>query len=86
MVVFSFLFFDWKYSFGGKFCPKSQNCQFKVKLDTYTNSNIKNSMAVFTFFVFDRRSPFWENSVQNLKTVSLRLNLVDSLIRIWRIQ
>ena len=43
-------------------------------------------MAVFTFFFFDRQRPFRANLVQNLKIVSLRLNLVESLIRICRIQ
>ena len=32
-----------------KFCPKSQNCQFKVKLDNKCNSNMSNLMMVFTF-------------------------------------
>ena len=36
----------------GKFGSKNQNCQFKVKLDIYTNSNMQNSMVMFTFFRF----------------------------------
>ena len=26
--------FDWKYPFLGKFGPKTQNCQFKLKFNT----------------------------------------------------
>ena len=28
-----------------------------MKLDTWTNSNMQNSMAVFSFFVLDRNYP-----------------------------
>ena len=35
-------------------------------------------MVMFTFFVFDQKCHFWENLVQNIKIVSLRLNLVAS--------
>ena len=45
--------FDPKYIYMGKFCPKYQNRQFKLKFSTYTNSNIQNSMVVFTFSIFD---------------------------------
>ena len=38
--------------FLSKFGPKIQNFQFKAKLDTYTNSNMQNSMVMFTFFCF----------------------------------
>ena len=34
----------------GQFGPNFQYLQFKVKLDTGTNSIMQNSMAVFTFF------------------------------------
>ena len=47
---------------------------------------MQNSMAVFTFFVFDQKCLFWANLVHTVKIVSLRLNLVASLIRICRIQ
>ena len=50
-----------------------------MKLDTLTNSIMQNSMAVFTFFFSDQKCFFWANLVQNVKTVSLRLNLVASL-------
>ena len=41
---------DWKYPFLGKFGPKIQNCLFKVKYGTLTNSNMQNQMVIFTFF------------------------------------
>ena len=71
--------------FLGKFGPNCQYCQFKMKLDYYTNANMRNSMAVLTFFVFDPKCPFCANLVHNVKIVSLRLNLVASLVRICRI-
>ena len=57
-MLFTFSDFDWKYSFFGKFGLKSQNCKFKVKFDTWTNSNMQNSVAVFTFLVFDQKCFF----------------------------
>ena len=35
-----------------KFGPENQNCQFKLKLSTKTNSNMHNSVMTFTFSVF----------------------------------
>ena len=72
--------------FLNKFGPKNQNCQFKVKFDIQPNSNMQNSVVVFTFFVFDRKYPVWANLVQNVRIVSLRIDLVASLIRVCRIQ
>ena len=43
-----------------------------MKIDTYTNSNMQNSIVIFTFFVFDRKYPFLANLVQKVKIVSLR--------------
>ena len=40
--------------FMGKFGPKSQNYQFSLKFGTYTNSNMQNSMAVFTCALYRR--------------------------------
>ena len=73
MVMFTFFRFQPEVLFLGKFGPKIQNCQFKMKLDTSTNSNIHNSMVMITFFfVFDRTYSFWANLVQKLKIVSLK--------------
>ena len=48
---------------------------------------IWSKLSIFTgFFVSDKNALFGENLVQNFKIVSLRLNLLASLIRICRIQ
>ena len=77
--------------FLGKFGPKNQNCQFKMKLDTYTNPNIHNSMVMFTFFCFwpeilflGKFGPKSQNC--QFKVKLLRWNLILALIRICRIQ
>ena len=41
MVVFTFSVLD-ETPFLGKFGPKSQNCQFKLKFGTLTNSDMQN--------------------------------------------
>ena len=54
----------------GKFSPKSENCQFKLKFGTKTNSNMQNSIVVFTFSMF----PFLvDKSKQNAIIVSATL-------------
>ena len=81
------LFCFWvEIPFLGKFGPKSQNCHFKLKIGTYNNSNMQNSMVMFIFFVFDWKYPFWANLVQKVKIISWSWNLVARLIRICRIQ
>ena len=45
--------FNWKYLFLGKFGPKTQNYQFKLKFFTSINSNMQNFMVMFTFSFFD---------------------------------
>ena len=63
---------------------RNQICQFKLKFGTYTNSNTQNSMAVFTFSVFDPKyllSKFGPK-IQDC----LKWNLVPKLIRIFRIK
>ena len=44
--------------FLGKFGFKIQSCLFKVKFGTYTNSNMRNSMTMFGFSVFDQKYQF----------------------------
>ena len=61
-------------------------CQFKLKFCTQTNSNMQNSMVMFTFSVFDRKYPFWTNLISKFKIVSLEWNLICGLIRICWIQ
>ena len=45
--------------FLGKFGSNSQNCQFKLKFGTWTNSKMQNSMVLFTFSVLYQKHPFW---------------------------
>ena len=52
----------------GKFTPKIQNCLFKVKFDTKTDSNMQNSIAVF---LTENSYPLWANLVQKIATVNL---------------
>ena len=40
-------------SFLGNFGQKNQNGQFKLKLGTSTNSNMQNTMVLFTFSVLE---------------------------------
>ena len=49
-VQFSVL--DRKYTFFGKFGLKNQNGQLKLKFDTWTNSNMQNSVMMFNFSSF----------------------------------
>ena len=55
----------------GQIWSKNQFCQFKLKYGTYTKSNMRNSMEMFTFSVFDWKYPFWATLVQKIKIVSL---------------
>ena len=85
-IAFSFANFWSEILFLGKFGPKSQNYQLKLKFGTYTNSNMQNSMVMFIFFVFDLIYPFWAIFVQNIKILTLSWNLVPTLIRACIIQ
>ena len=58
--------------FLGKFTPKNQNDQSKLKFGTYTNSNMQNSMVISTFSAFDWEYTFWSNLVQKIKIISSR--------------
>ena len=55
MLMITFSVFDWKYLFG-QVWSKNQNCQFKVKIGTQTNSNMKNSIVKLFFFLFSTES------------------------------
>ena len=57
-------FSDWKYPLWANL--KNQNCQFKLQFGVLTNSNMLNSMVVFTFAVLDQKYPFWANLVQKI--------------------
>ena len=72
--------------FLGKLGPKNQNSHFKLKLGTYTDSRMQNSMVMLILSVFDWKDPFLANLVQNIKIITLCWNFVPTLIRIRRIQ
>ena len=44
--IFFFFFF-----FFAKFVPKGHNCQFKLRFGTQINSDMQNSVVVFTFYL-----------------------------------
>ena len=67
-----FLFYI-KNIFLGKLGAKNQNHQFKLKFDTYTNSNMQNSVVVFTFSALDRDSFFLANLVGKGKNSLFKL-------------
>ena len=62
MMLFTFFVFEWKLPFLGKFVPKNQNYQFKLKFGTYSNSDMQNSMVMFTFSVLIRNTLFGQIS------------------------
>ena len=45
--------------FVGKFGPKNQNYQFKLKFGTEINSNMIVAMVMLIFSVFDSKYPFF---------------------------
>ena len=55
----------------GKYSQKNKNCQSRLKFGIHTNSNMQNSMVMFTFSVFDQKYPFCLNLVQKIRIVSL---------------
>ena len=65
---------------------KNQNCQFTLKFGIYSNSNMQNSVVVFTFSVLDQKYHFGATLVQKIKIVSLSWNLILRLIWICGIQ
>ena len=50
--------------------------------DLYSNSKLQNSIVKFTVSVFNRKYPFWANSLQIIKILSLNWNLVPKIISI----
>ena len=85
MILFTFFCFWVQIPFLGKFGPKDQNYQFKLKFGTGTNSNMENSMVMFIFSLFDWKYP-WANLLQKVKIISWSWNLVPRIIRICWIQ
>ena len=63
----SVFLFETGNTFLGKFGEESQNCEFQLMFGTKTNSNMPNSMMIFTFSVSDGKAFFSANLVQNSK-------------------
>ena len=77
--------FPLEIPFLGKFGPKSQNCQFKLKFGTCTNSNLQNSMVIVTFSLWPEIPYLGKFGPEN-QNCQFKLNLAPKLIRIYRIQ
>ena len=54
------------------FGPKNQNCLFKLKFSTFTNSNLQNSMEISTF-CFRLKIPFWGKFDQKIQNCVLKV-------------
>ena len=50
--------------------------------DLYSNLKLQNSIVKFTVSVFNQKYPFWANSIQIIKILSLNWNLVPKIISI----
>ena len=85
MVVFTFSVCYRKYHFWANLVQVWSNCQLKLKIGTYTNSNMR-SVMMFNFSAFDWKYHFRANLVQKIKIVSLNWNFVPRLIWICQIQ
>ena len=80
-----FLFYS-RIPFLSKFGLKNQNCLFKLKFGTKTNSNRQNSMMMFSFSDFDWKYPFMANIVQKNHNCHVSWNFVSWLIRVCKIK
>ena len=67
------LFFICFRSFLGEFVQKNQNCRFKMKFSTQTNSNIQKLIVNFTFSVFNQEYPFLEKCCPKNKYYQFKL-------------
>ena len=73
MVVSIFSVLGWKQlPFVEKFGPKNRNCQFKLKIGTSANLNMKNSIVMFIFCDFDRKYTFFWKFLQKSKLLKLK--------------
>ena len=69
----------------GKFGPKNRNCQFKLKIGTQTNSNMKNSIVIFLFstgsILFLEICSKNQNCLLKLKfRIQINLNMQNSMV------
>ena len=67
---YNFSVFDWKFRFWTNLFKKNQNFRFKLIFVTYTNSNMQNSMVVFTF-LFQTGNSLFEQIWSKQSNVSL---------------
>ena len=67
-----FLCFRLEIPFLSKFVSKNQNCQFKLKFSTRTDSNMQDSLVMFTFSVFN-----WIYFVGRKKIWSKKIKIVS---------
>ena len=64
----------------GKFGPKSQNCSFKMKVDTKTNSHMVNSIVMFICPTVNKKHYFLAAFLIKMSIFSLRWYLVPGLL------
>ena len=65
-----------EFLFLSKFCPNYQNFPFKRKFGTQTNSNMQNSVEMFTFLDVDRNYLFRAYLFEKFKSLLPRLILI----------
>ena len=58
---------------------KNQNCSFKLKFGVKTNLNMRNSMMMFTFSVFDHKYLSWATLFQKFEIVQSKIWYKDEL-------
>ena len=71
-----------------KFGPINRSCQFKLKIGTQTNSNMKNSIMIFIFLCFRPEVYFFleicsknQNCLLKLKfRIQINLNMQNSMV------
>ena len=63
--------FRLKVTFLDKFRPKTEDCQFQLKFGTYSNLNMKNSLAMFILSVFELKYFFFGKFVSNNRLLKL---------------
>ena len=56
-------------------CPFWANFPQNMKFRTKTNSNMQNSMVMFTFSVFEPTYPFWANLLHKIKVDRLLIRI-----------
>ena len=83
---FHFFFFWPEIPFLGKFGQLNQNCQFELKFGSKTNSNMQNSMMIFSFSAFSHKYSSWANLFQKSKINCSKWSLLQSLIGICGIK